>query len=63
MRESPDELEHQNIPQNLFQCDLALKFFHLDGAFLDEKDGLQGETIHKSCFAGHASYFLEKKEH
>ena len=34
----------KNIPQNRFLCDLALKFLHLDGAFLDEYDGLKGET-------------------
>ena len=61
MLESPDELEHQNVPQNLFQCDLALKFFHLDCAFLDECEGLQGGKIHKNYFAGLASYFLEKE--
>ena len=51
MWESQDELENQNVPQNLFQCDLALKFFHLDGAFLCEYNGSQGGTVYKNYFA------------
>ena len=62
MRESPDGLEHENVPQNLFQCDLALKFFHLDGALTNRMAYRVGQFINNS-FAGHASYFLEKNEH